>query len=239
MRRFYSQAENFADGHVSLGHDETRHLRDVLRLTVGEKVSVFDGVGHEYRCSIAEITKKTSILTVIDEITRASPESTFAITIAATVLNGEKYDLIVQKAVELGVVELIPLHTARCDVKTKDAVKRLTRWQRIALEATKQTGRTKLMKIAEPAEFQQVVTELDGRDAVLFSERDGADFQVVEPGNQITALFGPKGGWDDLELHLARNNGLKIVTLGGRILRAETASIALTAILQHRFGDLK
>ena len=238
MRRFFAPIESFTDDAVTLDTDETRHLRDVLRLRLGDEVSVFDGTGREYRCTIREIGKKSSALAVVENIAPSSPESAFEITIAATVLNGEKYDLIIQKTVELGVARLIPLNAIRCDVKLKDAVKRLDRWRRIALEATKQSGRAKLMQIAEPAGFKDLLVDLKDKNAVLFSERDGSDFQTLTADKKITALFGPKGGWDDSELDLAAKVGIKVVTLGGRILRAETASIAITAILQHRFGDL-
>ena len=238
MRRFFAPKDSFADGNVTLDADETRHLRDVLRLRVAEEVSVFNGEGQEFCCAINEIGKKSSKLAVIGEIEPASPESSFEITIAATILNGEKFDLIIQKAVELGVTQLIPMNTIRCDVKLKDAVKRMDRWQRIAMEATKQTGRAKLMSISEPSAFDKVLADAKGANVVLFSERDGKDFSTITADKKITALYGPKGGWDDLELELAAKAGVKIVTLGGRILRAETASIAITAILQHRFGDL-
>ena len=115
MRRFYAPIENFEDGNVTVDADENHHLRDVLRLRMGDEVSVFDGTGREFRCEITAIGKKESWLIVAEEIAPASPESEFEITIAATVLNGEKYDLIIQKAVELGVNRLIPLHTVRCN----------------------------------------------------------------------------------------------------------------------------
>lgn len=237
MRRFYSPPENINRTVITLDADETRHLRDVLRLKIDDEVSVFDGTGHEYKCSVAAISKKHSELAQIEEITPASPESPFEITLASTVLNGEKYDLIIQKSVELGVAKLIPLQTIRGDVKTKDATKRLDRWRRIAMEATKQCGRARLMEIAEPTAFEKLVVDTTD-SVVMFSERDGVDFAAITAGKKITALIGPKGGWDDSELDLARANGVTVVTLGGRILRAETAAISLTTILQHRFGDL-
>ena len=168
----------------------------------------------------------------------AAPESALEITVAASMLSGEKYDLIIQKAVELGVAKFIPVHTVRCDVRLTDGGNRMNRWRRIAMEATKQTGRAKLMEIAEPTAFDKLLADLKGEDVVLFSERDGRDLGTVSPDKKITACYGPKGGWDDIELELASKHGVNIVTLGGRILRAETAAIAITAILQHRFGDL-
>ena len=237
MRRFYAPPENFSRDSVMLDADETRHLRDVLRLTVGDDVSVFEGMGREFGCTIAQIGKKQTTLSVLSETIPSSPESPLDITVAAAVISGEKYDLIIQKAVELGVSSLIPLQTIRSDVKVRDAQKRLGRWRRIALEATKQSGRAKLMQVLEAEAFETCIASVDGASAVLFSERDGEGFATLKAVKQMTAFFGPKGGWDDSELEAAGANGVKVVTLGGRILRAETASIAITAILQHRFGD--
>lgn len=238
MRRFYAPISSFTDSIVELSEDETRHMRDVLRLHVNDEVSVFDGAGHEFRCSISTIGKKHSQLNVLGEIAPASPESTLELTIAPTVLNGERYDLIVQKAVELGVNALIPLITLRCDVKQRDAAKRLERWRRIAMEATKQCGRAKLMEIREPLTFTELLEDEKQVDILLFSERNGNAFDAIEPIKKVTALFGPKGGWDDSELVMAGDRGVSVITLGGRILRAETAAIGITAILQYRFGDI-
>lgn len=238
MRRFFSPPETFSGETVTLNSEETRHLRTVLRLGLGDEVSVFDGTGREYQCIVSEVEKNLSVLAVVRERAAASPESSCEITVAATVLSGEKYDLIIQKSVELGVVKLIPLHTIRCDVRPKDAARKLDRWRRIAMEATKQTGRAKVMEITEPQEFENVLADAQTEITFLFSERDGKDFSTISADKKITALFGPKGGWEDSELKAAAESGVKIVTLGGRILRAETASIAITAILQHRFGDL-
>src|SRR4051794_7774395 len=234
MHRFYAPIENFADNGVTLDADETHHLRDVLRLGVADEISIFDGEGREFRCSVREMKKTAASINIVEKIQPMSPESPLAITVAATVLNGEKYDLIIQKAVELGVVSLIPLHTIRCDVKQKDAARRLNRWRRIALEATKQTGRARIMQIEEPAAFSCVIERKNGA-LVMFSERDGENFSTIKLTHEVTVLYGPKGGWDDLELEAARSSGVSIITLGGRILRAETASIAITGILQHRF----
>lgn len=237
MRRFYAPPENFHAQNVTLSEEETRHLRDVLRLRKGDEVSVFDGIGREFKCVIEAVEKKSSTLSLIEEVTPTSPESNLELTVAATVLPGDKYDLVIQKAVELGVVELIPLVTTRCEVKLKDATKRLARWRRIAFEASKQCGRALLMKVSEPVEFAELIAKISPDDAVLFSERDGTSFETVTPSKKITAIFGPKGGWEDRELETAKSRSIKIITLSGRVLRAETAAIAISAILQHRFGD--
>jgi 16S rRNA (uracil1498-N3)-methyltransferase len=239
MHRFFATPNRINDGTVVLDRDETRHLRDVLRLTKGETVSVFDGAGHEFECEILEIKKTETTLSTVKEIPPPARESSLDLTLAAAMLKADKFDLVVQKAVELGVVRLIPLRTARCDVRSKDSAKRVDRWRKIALEASKQSGRATLMQIDEPVEFEELLRSiLDAENAIFFSEREGGKLPEDFTSKQITAVVGPEGGWDDPELHGARSKGISIVTFGGRILRAETASIAITSILQHRFGDI-
>jgi 16S rRNA (uracil1498-N3)-methyltransferase len=238
MRRFYAPPESFSGDGVRLDAAETRHLRDVLRLKSGAQVTVFDGLGQEFLCTVRSIGKGSSDLALIGTAVPASPESPLELNLAAAMLKGEKFDLVVQKAVELGVTTLVPLRTLRCDVKLGDASKRVERWQRIAMEATKQSGRARLMVINEPIGFAALLANMDDQNLVLFSERDGSQLDAVKSGKKITALVGPEGGWDNSELEAARSSGVQIVTLGGRIMRAETAAIAVTALLQHRFGDL-
>lgn len=239
MHRFFALPESFRDERVLLDSGETRHLRDVLRLAEGANVTVFDGCGAEYSCTVVEIKKTETELLILNKQEPASPESHLKLTLAAAMLKGEKFDLVVQKAVELGVVELIPLQTVRCDVKPRDASKRAERWRRIAMEAAKQAGRASLMKVTDPMDFEAFVRgDRSSSGLILFSERDGQQ-KLENPGTEsLTAVVGPEGGWDDKELALARAEGITIITLGGRILRAETAAIAITAVLQHRFGDL-
>jgi len=238
MRRFYAPPENFKGGEIILNPEETRHLRDVLRLRAGETARVFDGAGREFSCRIADLSKKETRLEIIEETAPSAAESNLDLTLAVALLKGEKFDLVVQKAVELGVVRLVPLNTKRADVKLTDGAKKLTRWQKIALEACKQSGRAKLMEIEQPVDFEKFVETADGARRVLFAERGGASFSSISPGKKITALVGSEGGWDASEIEFARARGFQIVTLAGRILRAETAAIVVAAILQNNFGDL-
>lgn len=237
MRRFYAAAEQFLTNSVSLNLEETRHLRDVLRLKEADKVQVFDGNGREFLCEIERIGKKECILQILSEIEPSAPESKLNLTLAVALLKNEKFDLVVQKAVELGVTKLIPLNTKRADVKLKDTEKRLERWRKIALEAAKQSGRAKLMRIETLADFDKFIETAHGT-RVLFAERGGAKFSDIDQSEKITAVIGAEGGWEDAEIEAARRNDFQIVTLKGRILRAETAAISIAAILQHRFGDL-
>lgn len=243
MRRFYAPPENFSVQSVQLGTDETRHLRDVLRLREGGEMHVFDGEGSEFLCRIETIGKKGAGLSIINEVTPSSPESPLELTLAAALLKGDKIDLIVQKAVELGVSRLQPLFTKRCDVKKTIKDTRTDRWRKIALEAAKQTGRAKLMTVETPLEFAGFAEGLNdssvgNESTIMFTERGGKGFSEIKQCEKITAIVGPEGGWEDSELEIAGNNGIKLITLGGRILRADTAAISIAAVLQHRFGDL-
>ena len=237
MRRFYAPKQNFSDLQVILDSDETRHLRDVLRLKSGDDVSVFDGEGGEFECSISTIGKRESVLDILRPVDPPAAESPLVLTLAVSLLKGEKFDLVTQKAVELGVAKLIPLETARADARAGEGEKRQQRWQKIALGATKQCGRATLMQVAKPIGFNKFVREAVS-PVFLFTERGGVSFPARVSGQKITAVIGPEGGWEDSEIELARECGFELVTLGGRILRAETAGISIAALLQHKFGDL-
>ena len=240
---------------MRLAADEARHLRDVLRLQRGDEVYVFDGEGKEFQCEIENSGRDFAELRLIEEVAPARPESPLDLTLAVALLKGEKFDLVVQKATELGVTRILPVITERADVRLRDerdAAKRVTRWQRIALEAAKQSGRARVPEIALPIAFKSLAEARTGENAavfagdalwLIFSERDGHSLeegikQLPERPRKIIALVGSEGGWTDDEIFSARDAKWKIVTLGGRTLRAETAAISIIALLQHLFGDL-
>lgn len=243
-RRFYAPADAFSVDHVTLAADEARHLRDVLRLVPGDEIHVFDGDGREFQCVIEESRRDWARVRVSAEVSPAKPESPLDLTLAIALLKGEKFDLVVQKATELGVARIRPVITERADVRLREDqdAKRLTRWQRIALEAAKQSGRARVPEIAKPISFTSLIetTSPNNSRLLMFSERDGESLTDMSPPPlaPVIGLVGSEGGWADEEIGLARAGGWGIVTLGGRVLRAETAAIAVVVLLQHRFGDL-
>ena len=237
MRRFYAPKEQFQDNKITLDSDETRHLRDVLRLKENDTIQVFDGENQEFLCRIEKIEKRGTILEITKEINPSAPRSNLDLTLAVAVLKGDKFDLTIQKSVELGITKFVPLITKRCDIKLKNADKKLERWKKIIIESSKQCGRADLMKISEPLEFVKFVQTADG-NKMLFAENGGASFNKIKETEKITAVVGSEGGWEESEIELARKNDFQIITFGGTILRAETAVITVASILQHRFGDL-
>lgn len=240
-RRFFAppDAFNFSKRSVTLTSDEARHLREVLRLEPGAEVHVFDGAGREFRAIVLHARRESAELELHDEIGPARPESPLQLTLAVALLKGEKFDLVVQKATELGVNRIIPLTTRYADIRLRDendATKRVARWQRIALEAAKQCGRAVVPKVEDPVSFAEVIRE---NSCFLFSEREGQSLNTDLKIENLTAVIGSEGGWSDEELDQARAADVPIVTLGGRVLRAETAAITAAVLFQHLYGDLK
>ena len=250
-RRFFAppSAFNTDARSVRLEAEEARHLRDVLRLKRGDEAFVFDGEGREYRCLVAEVGREGARLDISEEVLAARPESTLSLTLCVALLKSEKFDLVVQKATELGVTEIVPVLTKFADVRFKETAegeRRVVRWKRIALEAAKQSGRARVPEIDTPIAFASLVAGATAGDAeyrLMFSERAGLGLretigQWQKVPRAITALVGPEGGWADEELAQASLCGWSVITLGGRTLRAETAAIAIAALLEHLFGDL-
>ena len=250
-RRFFSTPEQFApDGStVTLGLEEARHLRDVLRLKQGDEVFVFDGEGREFRCVVEESGRSKATLGIVGEVEAARPESPLHLTLAVALLKGEKFDLVVQKATELGAARIVPVVTKLADVRLRDeadAARRVTRWQRIALEACKQSGRARVPEIDAPVACASFIKNVPSNSVewrVMFAERGGVGLvetikNLQASPSAVTALVGSEGGWTDEDIQLAHDAGWSVVTLGGRTLRAETAAITVAALLQHAFGDL-
>lgn len=255
-RRFYAPPADILDLRVNLSTEETHHLTRVLRLKPGAEVFVFDGLGREYRCRLAGERGKRAQLEIIEALTDVV-ESPLRITLAQALAKGEKFDLIIQKATELGVTAIAPLITEQTDVKLREErmEKRLDRWQRISLEAMKQSGRRRLVDIMPPVTLTEFLSEHSSSlnrfatapTLLVFSEKGGAPIKdaLDDTGvshsfssHSLIALVGPEGGWSDDELSLLKERGSKAVSLGPRVLRTETAALVAIALIQHALGDL-
>jgi len=226
---------------IRLDERESHHLRHVLRLKPGARVIVFDGTGVEYEGVVLQTRERCASVGVR---TRAMPvvESPLELTLAQALIKGEKFDLVVQKATELGVHRIIPLRTRHAIVGTYSP-RRLERWRRIALEATKQSRRTRLVQIEEPQSVGDLLERV--RTPALFcTEREGEPLREIArrwantPPRQLVILIGPEGGWADEELDAARRAGAALLSLGPRILRTETAGLVVLSLAQFLWGDL-
>jgi 16S rRNA (uracil1498-N3)-methyltransferase len=242
--RFYAPPLSFTEASVRLDAEEAHHLTRVLRLDAGARVFVFDGEDAEYECEVARVAKhevELNLLRRLDDVV----ESPLRLTLAQALIKGDKLDWVIQKATELGVTRIVPLVTERSDIKRAEerAGQRLQRWRRISLEALKQCGRRMLVDICEPAPFDEYCESAAQDARLIFSERGGESLAEVPAKlrnvNQLSLCVASEGGWGERELRKAASCGFTPVSLGSRILRAETAAIAAVSLAQHLFGDLR
>jgi len=225
-------------GKLELSPDESRRVRTVLRLEVDDALELFDGAGLAAPARVAELGDVVTIdVGEIREAGRAPP-----LCIAQALAKGDKMELVIQKATELGAAEIVPFASARAVVKL-DAAKaheRVARWRKIAQEAARQCGRADTPEIAELTDLDGVLKR-PGAHGLLFEGatdlRLGA-FLDSAGDAPVTLLIGPEGGFADDEVEQARKAGAAIVGLGSRILRTETVALAALAIALHRRGEL-
>lgn len=241
MPRFFTSDINSATG--SITGSDAKHIFKVLRMKQGESLTVCDGNGQDYFCTIESIQEQEILLHVDRvEISRAEPSVTVCLYQAMP--KSDKFDLIIQKAVELGVSEIIPVQTHRC-VSRPDAAsmgKKLERFNRIAYEAAKQCGRGKIPPVRQMLSFEDAIEELSKSScAILFYENSATSFRNVLETCQkgdISILIGAEGGFELEETQLAQKNAVHILSLGERILRCETAPIAVLSAIMYQTGNL-
>lgn len=240
LTRVYVDAPLTPGGRVTLEGSAASHVTRVLRLRTGDALTLFNGAGGEYGASIAEA--RGGRLTVqVGEARALERESPLAVTLAQGVSRGERMDLVVQKATELGVHAIVPLFTERSVVRLSapQATRKLTHWRAVAVAACEQSGRNRLPQIAAPlplADFLHQPPEAGAR--LLLSPQAVARIQDVPPAPAATVLIGPEGGLTETEQETALAAGFTPVRLGPRILRTETAALAALTVLQLEFGDL-
>jgi 16S rRNA (uracil1498-N3)-methyltransferase len=213
--RFFVGQDLSPDNVVALAGDERHHAR-VLRVREGEEVELFDGRGHNY---VARF-ESTDALRVLREGTNRERQN--ALQLAMAIIQADKFEFVLQKGTELGVHTFTPLIADRTEVPTERIRGKGERWQKIVLEAVKQSGRSRIPVIETPAKFDDVITRAGAK--IVFDA--DAEPTTREPENPTTLFIGPEGGWSERELALARQNGAAFQRLGPRRLRAETAAIA-------------
>lgn len=240
--RFHAPEARETGQELSLGGEEHHHLVRVLRLRPGDPLSLFDGKGRGFSARLVSVDRRQALVRVTGE--EAAVESPLHLSLAMALAKGEKLDWVLQKGTELGVSAFHPIASRRSDVRVaaERAADRVARWRRIALEACKQSGRTRLPAIHPPESLQQFVSrDLAGRRVVFDPggteslPRAGAGERPAEP---VVLAVGPEGGWAVEEVETLRRHGFAAVTLGPRTLRCETAALAAVALLQHLAGDL-
>ena len=222
--RFFIDGDLTSGAVVALRDDERHHAR-VLRVREGEEVEVFNGRGDSY---LAKYESSDLIRLMQRTVNR---EARTAIHLAMAIIQLDKFELVLQKATELGVRSIIPLIAERTEVKPERYRGKEERWRKIIFEAVKQSGRAVIPTLEAAVQFEEVV----GRPgAKIIFDADAEATAIRPPDHPTTAFIGPEGGWSDDELRMARDHRCIFQTLGTRRLRAETAAIAATAILSAR-----
>ena len=221
---------------------DARHIGGALRMTAGETLTLCDGKGTDYACTITAVEKERVTLSV-DAASPSYSEPSLAVTLYMGLPKGDKMELIIQKAVELGVTAIVPVATARCIVKLdgKDAAKKQVRWQKIAAEAAGQSGRGIIPVVESPLSWKQALVRFAEEKTLLCYEGGGAPIgKLVSPADTAVSLVvGPEGGFDAAEVEAVTAVGGKIATLGPRILRCETAPLAAIAVLMENSGNME
>lgn len=226
---------------LRLPEASTQHLLRVLRLGTGDEVLLFNGDGSDYRARLLDAQRRGAEVEVL-AVEAAAAESPLRITLGQALARGEKMDLVLQKATELGVAALVPLVSERSEVRldAERAARRMHHWRGVVAAACAQSGRARLPPLSDPAPLASFATTHveAGPRLILDPGATGGLDALPEAPESLTLLIGPEGGWSERERELLASAGYTGLRLGPRVLRTETAGLAAIAVLQQRFGDL-
>lgn len=242
MPRFFMAGANIAGGMAIMTGRDAEHVH-VLRLRPGEDMIICDGEGTDYKCRLVKADKEQVEAEVI-EVVRCPAEPSVKVSVMCGLPKGDKTDYIIQKSVEAGANEIIFFKSSRCVAKPEKPEKKLERWQRIAEEAAKQSGRGIIPQVSWAGEFADMLDIAVKKDLGLFmyetGEREALDAVLSANTDIKTAaiITGPEGGFQQYEADLAKVVGLHICSMGERILRCETAPIVALTAMMYATGNL-
>lgn len=241
MNRFFGKSENIFENEIIIDGSDVNHIKNVLRMKQGDKLLVAGGNNKEFVCSIGSFEDDRIILH-IDSTSLTDRELPVKVTLFQGLPKGDKMEWIIQKCVELGVFEIVPVSMKRCVVKLdeKKAKGKVSRWQSISESGAKQCGRNIVPKISEVMSFNKAMEYAKGLDMVIvpYELCEGMDatqkaLSSIKPGMNVGVFIGPEGGFDISEIELSKALGFTPVSLGKRILRTETAGMTVMAILMY------
>ncbi len=243
MYRFFVNMEQIQGEQVRIEGNDYNHIKNVLRMKVGEEIAVSNGEdAKEYHCRIAAFAEE-EVLCDIFEICEDSAELPAKIVLFQGLPKGDKMELIIQKAVELGIHAIVPVSTKRCVVKLdpKKEKSKLARWQQIAEAAAKQSRRSLIPEIRSVMSLREALAYASDMDLRLFPYEHAEGMphtreliESAKPGQTIAIFVGPEGGFEETEVELAEAHGFSPITLGNRILRTETAGFTVLSWLMYQ-----
>lgn len=247
MYQFFVEPSQIQDKKVIITGSDVNHIKNVLRLKPGEEIAVRNGVdGREYRCGIEEFAQDQAICS-LRFVKEEGVELPSKVYLFQGLPKADKMELIVQKAVELGVYEVIPLAVKRCVVKLdeKKARAKANRWQGIAEAAAKQSKRGVVPVVKEPMTMKEAAAYARGMDVKLIPYELAEDMahtkkviESIRPGESVAVFIGPEGGFEEGEVAEAIAAGIEPITLGKRILRTETAGLAVLSWLMYHWSKV-
>ena len=241
MYHFFVTPEQVKGEHIYIEGSDVNHIKNVLRMKVGEELEISDGDNKKYLCEIASITSE-EVCVMIQEERSVDTELLSKICLFQGLPKSDKMELIVQKAVELGAYEIIPVATKRAVVKLdeKKASKKVERWNSIAESGAKQSGRNLIPKVTDVMSWKEAMEYAKALDIVLIPYELAEGMQEtrdiiaqIQPGQSIGIFIGPEGGFETEEVESAMEYGARPITLGKRILRTETAGLTTLSILMY------
>lgn len=246
MPKFFVDKRCVVEDNIIIEDENVNHLKNVLRSNVGDTLIINDRQGKDYKCIISLIENnliKARIIEVSDSDTEPSVDTV----LFQSLVKGEKMELVIQKAIEIGVTKIIPMATSRCVVKIdnpKKMASKLERWNKIAESAAKQSGRGIVPQVCEPMEFKEAIeyaaTSLEVACIPYEKEKDNTvkAFLVKQTAKSFGIFIGPEGGFSEEEILKAKDKGVASITLGPRILRSETAGLVVLANIMYEMGEM-
>lgn len=242
MHRFYVGTESIEDNRIVITGSDVNHIKNVLRLNKGEKIVICDGQGKDYYCIIDNVAKE-QVIAVIEDQQNVNTELRTKIYLFQGLPKKDKMELIVQKAVELGVYEIVPVKMKRTIVKIdneKKEMAKLNRWQTIANEASKQSRRGILPNVHQLVSYKEAIDMAKELEYVILPYELAENMEytrmIIDEASKCSSIgvfIGPEGGFDEEEVSLAKEMGFKPITLGNRILRTETAGLTTLSMLMY------
>lgn len=243
MFQFFVEPEQIMQKQVVITGNDVNHIKNVLRMKPGEQVRISDNQGQDFFCEIKEISSQQVVLRMQERC--ADTELPIRITLFQGLPKGDKMELIIQKAVELGAVQIIPVTMKNCVVKLdeKKAKAKQARWQAIAESAAKQSKRSVIPKVGEVMGFTRAIEQAQHMDVKLVpyeNQRGMAHTREVTgsiaKGSEVAVFIGPEGGFSEKEIEAVQDD-MELISLGNRILRTETAGLAMLAMLIYAIED--
>ena len=242
MHRFFANKSNFSNNLVVLEGSDVSHIRTVLRLTVGDEIEVLDGEGSLYLVRLSEFKNKLIKCEILSS-EKIDAEPPLKIYLGQSIIKGNGFDVILRKAVELGVYSISPLLTERTVIKS-NSDKKIIRWKKIIDESSKQCGRSLIPKISNNIiKLETFCRQASDSDLKLIfwemeNKKSLKDIKPETVPSSATLLIGPEGGFTQEEVETARSYGFHSLGLGPRIFRAETAPLVVLSLLQAKWGDI-